>query len=44
MEEGQDEGKKIQVEKTRGTQEFEGVGGRQLCNRKERREERNLRG
>ena len=28
MEEGQDEGKKIQVEKTRGTQEFEGVGGK----------------
>lgn len=45
MEEGQDEEKKIQVEKTRGTQEFEGRGSgwRQLCNRKERREEGNLR-
>ena len=42
MEEGQDEEKTIQVEKTRGTQEFEG-GERQLCNRKERREEGNVR-
>jgi len=42
MEEGQDEEKKIKVEKTSRTQEFEG-GKRQLCNRKERREEGNIR-
>ena len=40
MEEGSDEEKKIQVEKTRGTQEFEGGGGGGDNCVIERREER----
>lgn len=39
MEEGQDEEKTIQVEKTRGTQEFEGGKDNCVIERREERKE-----